>query len=155
MPHDKVLPRNGLTYSPEFNIVVFAVLLNLPWEFLQVPFFAGMPSADHWSGVKTCARATLGDAVIMLVAYWGVALRAGRYWLARYRPVHVAAFVGIGVGITIAIERLALAGVWMDGWSYAETMLVVPLLNVGVTPLLQWLVLPPIALWFSKRQMGV
>ncbi len=24
---------------PEFNVAVFAVLLNLPWEFFQVPFF--------------------------------------------------------------------------------------------------------------------
>lgn len=154
MHQDMFSPRTGLTYTPEFNIVMFALLLNLPWEFLQVPFFAGMPSADHWDGVKTCARATLGDAVIMLMAYWGVALRAGRYWLAKHRLVHLAVFVGIGITITIAIEMLALAGVWMDGWSYAETMVTLPLLGVGVTPILQWLILPPIALWFSRRQTG-
>ena len=34
----------GLTYLPEFNIVIFALLLNFPWEFLQVPFYGGMPT---------------------------------------------------------------------------------------------------------------
>ena len=79
--------RSGLTYTPEFNIAVFAVLLNSPWEFLQVPFFNEMPSADHWEGVKACTRATLGDAGIMLIAYWAVAVRAGRYWLLRPSPL--------------------------------------------------------------------
>ena len=41
--------------GPETNVAIFAFLLNLVWEFAQVPFFAGMPSADHW---PRCARGT-------------------------------------------------------------------------------------------------
>jgi len=153
MTHSPPL-RPGLTYSPEFNIVVFAILLNLPWEFLQVPFFSGMPAAEHWQGVKACTRATLGDAIIMLIAYWGVAIRCGRYWLARPGALRLALFVSIGLVITIVIEKLALAGLWMDGWAYSERMVLVPGLDVGLTPVLQWIVLPPLALWFCMRQVG-
>lgn len=114
----------GLTYWPECNIATFALLLNFPWEFLQVPFYGGMPTAEHWQGVKSCTQATIGDAVIMLVAYWCVAAFAGRYWLLRPKIVHVISPVAVGVGITILIEvgrlwglgaRLVLLGANVHG----------------------------------------
>jgi hypothetical protein len=145
---------SSITYSPEFNIAIFAMLLNWPWEFLQVPFFSEMQVAQHWEGVKTCTRATLGDTVIMLIAYWGVAVRQGRYWLLMPNFSNVAAFTGLGLAITIAIEKLAVSGLWMDGWSYSARMVLVPVLQVGLSPVLQWILLPPLAIWFCKRQLG-
>jgi hypothetical protein len=32
-------------------------------------------------------------------------------------------------------------------------MPVVPLLEVGLSPLLQWIVLPPLIVWFVRRQL--
>lgn len=143
------------TYSPEFNIVVFAALLNLPWEFLQVPFFSGMSREEHWSGVKTCARATLGDAIIMLTGYWIVAISfRRRQWISHPRVRELLVFVGIGLGATIIIERMALAGTWPGGWSYSERMYVIPMVEVGLAPILQWLLLPPLTLWFARRQIS-
>ena len=46
-----------LLKAPEVNVVLFAFLLHIPWEFWQVPFFAGMASAPHWAAVKVCTRA--------------------------------------------------------------------------------------------------
>lgn len=70
------MPRRlqALTWTPEFNVALFAFLLNLPWELWQVPLFEHMPLAPHWEAVKTCSRAAAGDAVIALVAYWAMAL---------------------------------------------------------------------------------
>ena len=45
---------------PEVNVVIFALLLNLPWELWQVPLFRNMPYLEHWQGIKLCTRATLG-----------------------------------------------------------------------------------------------
>jgi hypothetical protein len=145
---------SGFTYLPEFNIAVFALLLNWPWEFLQVPFFREMPSAEHWEGVRTCTRAALGDAVIMLVAYWTVSVRSGRYWLLRPSASQLCVFLAVGLAITVVIEKLAVSRLWMDGWSYSDLMPLVPFLDVGLTPVLQWIVLPPLAVWFCKRQLG-
>ena len=58
-----------LTATPEFNLVVFALLLNFPWEVLQAPLFEGMAAAPHSSVISACLQATLGDAVIMLLAH--------------------------------------------------------------------------------------
>jgi hypothetical protein len=67
----------GLTEIPELNVGLFAFLLNYPWEFLQVPFYEGMQEARHWDAVLFCSRATVGDGVIAVLAFWGVAF-AGR-----------------------------------------------------------------------------
>ena len=53
---------------PELNFAVFAFLLNFPWEFLQIPLYVGMADAPHWDATKVCVLATLGDAVIVVVA---------------------------------------------------------------------------------------
>jgi hypothetical protein len=63
----------------------------------------------------------------------------------------VAGFVGAGVVITIVMERLATGP--LGRWAYAERMPIVPLADVGLSPLLQWFVLPPLIVWFVRRQL--
>jgi hypothetical protein len=150
------MPRRlqALTWIPELNVALFAFLLNLPWELWQVPLFENMPLAPHWEAVKTCSRAAAGDAVIALVAYWTVALVVRhRGWVVVPTASRVLGFMVCGLAITIAIERLALAGNWMQGWSYSPLMPVVPGLGVGLSPLVQWLVLPPLLIWLVRRQL--
>lgn len=143
------------TRVPEFNVAVFAMLLNYPWEFLQVPLFAEMAGAPHWVAIKTCTRATLGDAVIMLLAFWVVAAFAGsRYWIFDApRASRLVLFVSVGVAITVVIEWAARRGLWIDSWSYSALMPVLPGIGVGLTPVLQWLFLPLLTVWFVRRQM--
>lgn len=145
-----------MTDLPEFNVFVFAFLLNYPWEFMQVPLYRGMPETAHWDAIKVCTRATLGDGVIMLLAYWGAAFMArDRWWIARPSPAPILTLIGIGVAITVLLERLAIISNDPDwGWRYAEAMPIVPMLEIGVTPLLQWMILPLLLIWFVKRQLA-
>lgn len=150
------LPRwlVAVTWLPEFNVLVFAILLNYPWEFLQVPMFDRMPDAPHWEAIKTCTRATLGDGAIMLAAYWCVAAVArSRRWIVDASTTNVLLFAAVGTSTTIIIERLALNGMWLDGWAYSPWMPIVPVVEVGLTPILQWIVLPPLVVWFARRQL--
>jgi hypothetical protein len=136
----------------ETNVGIFAFLLNLPWELAQVPLFAGMPTERHWTAILVCGRATLGDVGIALGAFWAVALAAGgRGWVVAPTRGRVASFVAVGVLITIVMERLATRP--LGRWAYADAMPVVPLLDVGLSPLLQWIVLPPLIVWFVRRQL--
>ena len=144
-----------MTWTPEFNVLLFALLLNYPWEFLQVPLFKQMPQAPHWDAVKACSRAAAGDAVIALAAYGFVALlRQDRNWVVRGTRAATLSFTVFGVLITVAIERLALSGLWVERWAYSSLMPVVPGLGVGLSPLMQWLVLPPLVLWLVRRQLA-
>lgn len=141
--------------SAEFNVFVFAVLLDFPWEFLQAPLFEGMADAPHWRAVQRCSIATLGDGGIMLIAFWSVAaVSRRREWLLKPILPQVLGFMAIGLVITIVVERLATAGLWPMPWAYAEAMPIVPLLGAGLSPLLQWVVLPPLVVWFVRRQLS-
>ena len=144
------------TWLPEFNVLVFAVLLNFPWELLQVPMFEKMADAPHWETVKTCACATLGDAIIMLAAYECVTVVAGtRRWIVEPDKAVITGFVSVGLSITVVLERLVLKGLWITHWSYSPLMPVVPGPKVGLTPVLQWLLLPPLIVWFVRSQLGL
>ena len=148
--------RLRLTNLPEFNVFVFAFLLNYPWELMQVPLYHGMPEAAHWDAIKVCTRATFGDGAIMLLAYWGTALLVrDRWWIARPGLAPILTLIGIGLAVTVLLERLAIVSNnpnW--GWRYAEAMPMVPVLGIGLTPFLQWLILPLLLVWFVRRQIA-
>ncbi len=58
------------TKFPELPLAGFGFLLHFAWEMLQVPWFDGMLAASHGTVVWLCTRATFGDVVILLVAFW-------------------------------------------------------------------------------------
>lgn len=137
--------------QPEFNVVFFGFLLNLPWELLQVPFFRGMMTALHWPAVKECTAAAAGDAMILLVAFWLVAAGSrSRSWMMQLTGPRVLAFVAAGLVATIGFERHATA---VGRWEYADAMPIVPWLEVGLVPLVQWFALPVLLVWIIRRQL--
>ena len=105
----------------------------------------------HWEAVKVCTFATIGDAAIMLISFWCVAAAARtRWWIVNPKGPQLAGFAGVGIAITIGLELAALS---TGRWGYSSSMPVIPLLGVGVLPLAQWLVLPPLTAWFVRRQL--
>lgn len=149
-----VARARALSWLPELNLMLFAFLLNEPWELIQAPLFEGMADRPHWEAVRACTQAALGDAVIMLFAYWGVAVMTrGRVWVVAPRWRELALLSALGLGITVVIELLALRGAWVTGWTYSALMPVIPGLGVGLVPLLQWVVLPPLAAALTGRQL--
>lgn len=139
--------------TPEFNILVFSFLINLPWELWQVTFYQGIAEQPHGAGVKACTQATFGDSGIALAAFWVTALIAkSRNWILRPRRSDIAVFVGVGLVATIAFETLATGA--LERWAYSDAMPRLPVLGTGLLPLLQWLALPPLVLWFVRRQIG-
>jgi hypothetical protein len=139
--------------TPEANVALFAFLVHYPWEFLQVPFFEGMATAPHWEAVRFCTRATAGDAGIALVAFWGAAALVGsRRWIRKPQRIATTTFIAIGIAVTIVFERLATGP--LGRWDYSELMPVLPVLEVGMVPLAQWLILPWAILWLVRRQLA-
>ena len=147
------LPLRGVAGSPEFNLALFALLLNFPWEIMQAGLFAGMANAPYAEAIEGCTQATLGDVLITLLAYGAVALAArNRRWLLAPSGRQLAAFIGIGLSITALIEWLATNGRWVKSWTYSTSMPLLPGTEIGLAPLLQWVVVPLLVLWFVRRQ---
>jgi hypothetical protein len=138
---------------PELHVAIFAFLLSFAWEILQSGFFRGMLEARHGDAVRLCMIARAGDVGIMLASFWGVAgLGGGRQWARHPTPAQIAGFTAFGLAISIIVERLAMQEWGL--WCYSDAMPVIPILEVGLIPLLMWSVLPPLVIWFVHRQLG-
>ena len=121
-----------------FLIVVVAFLLNFAWEDAQAPLFSGGLSPAHYLIIYT--RATLFDALYTVGLYVGIAIIArNRRWVERWNWPHMAFTFVVGFVVAAVIELRALA---IDRWSYSESMPLIPYLEVGLSPILQLMVLP-------------
>lgn len=130
-------------------LLVASFLLHFAWEMWQVPFFVGMDSSPHAEVVWLCTRAALGDVGIALLALvpllWQ---RHGIYHLFELRYSHCLVYVATGLLITVAFEYAATE--LLSRWEYKAAMPTLPVVGTGLMPLLQWLVLPPVAVLFSR-----
>lgn len=145
----------ALLDSPVFNIAIFALLFSLPWEFGQMWLYAGSAQLSHLQGIRICMAATVGDAAIVLAAFGVIALSArSSAWVRAPTFRQVAGFVAIGLVVTIAIEIIATRSNGVFSWRYTSTMPLTPVFGVGLVPLLMWLVVPLVVLWFVRRQIA-
>ena len=117
-----------------------AFILNLAWEIAHVRLYTIWSAADGMSIAFSLLHCSLGDVVIALAMFAaaGIALRRAD-WPAS-RPWTGGAIVVMGaVAFTAWSEWY---NVYRAGnWGYAASM---PLIfGIGLTPLLQWIVLPP------------
>ena len=63
----------------------------------------------------------------------------------------VATFVAVGILLTVGFEfcdtNISLR------WTYADLMPLVPPFGIGLSPLLQWLIIPPLVIWLTRRHL--
>ena len=130
------------------------VTLNLAWEAAQLPLYKLWTEGSPGFIAFSVVHCTLGDAIIGTVALVLALVATRAPALAHWRWVRIAAATVIaGVTYTVISEWTNLA---LDNWTYSALMPVLPVLTVeiGLSPLAQWLLLPPLALWLATRPGG-
>lgn len=138
--------------SPEWNVAIFAFLLSFFWEVQQMPFYQLPPELSCFAMIRNCTLATVGDVGIMLTSFWVVAATSkSRQWVRQPSLRQIGVFTFVGVLITVLFEYLATERFGV--WTYADSMPTVPILGTGLVPLLMWLLIPPLTIWFVKRQL--
>lgn len=136
-----------LVWSFSGALLVASLGLNWPWEMVQMRAYVEMATRSWSDSTLTCTVATLGDGVITLGIYGVTALAKRRFqWGLHAGWKGCAAVALLGAACAVAIEKVALTA---GCWSYNEQMPIVPVLNVGLWPLLQLTLLVPIALWIA------
>ncbi|HEB35340.1 MAG TPA: hypothetical protein ENI18_05820 [Candidatus Aminicenantes bacterium] len=148
----KIQRMKRLTSISELNIAFFAFLLNFAWEVLQTPFFL-----DISDKIKTIIwyrfHCTLGDVMISLGSFWLVALISkSRIWFLNLTKGKLLLFVAFGVSYTIfsEIKNVSLNKLW----AYSDLMPVIPYIDVGIVPLIQWIIIPPILVFIIRKQLS-
>ena len=137
-------------------IFVVAVGFNYVWELAQSPLYAGM--SDFSRMLWHCFAPSLGDGLLVLIIFaagW-VALRQ-RDWFVRPGVRGYALMLGAGFVIAISVELIAVYG--LGRWEYNAGMPLLPGLGVGLLPIAQMLLLPPIifrvvAAWLAATRLN-
>lgn len=143
-PHPSV---RGLIRTPELWVIVIGFMLNAVWEFAHSPLYT-----DHGNGlayiVRTRLHCTVGDVLILIGSFWvtSILLRARR-WPAN-RPI------AGGILFTLSGWTYTIWSEWFNigikgAWSYTTSMPTI--LGIGLTPALQWLILPPAVVVVLRR----
>lgn len=140
-----------LSRNAELNVAFFSFVFHFIWELLQIPTYAGMAQLDHWTGVLVCTQATLGDAAFALTAFWITSIAArSRRWMSMPTTWHVLSYLSVGIGLTIGFEYYYTR--ITHRWTYSELMPLVPPFGTGLSPLVQWVVVPLLVLFVVRRQ---
>ena len=133
----------------------FAVMLigNLAWEVAQLPLYT-LWTTSTWREIAfAVAHCTAGDMLIAAVSLLCALLVAGEVrWPAAGFARVAGVAVATGAGYTVFSEWLNTAV--RGSWAYADAMPIVPLLGTGLAPLLQWIIVPGVSFWLTRRIIG-
>ena len=134
---------------PEIQLLMLSVPLQLLWEIAQFPLYTVWHEGD-WSyilyGLIHC---TLGDLLILLSVFWFVSLlNRSRHWIFSPSLFNVVLFTCFGLGYTIFSEIVNTR--IKSTWGYTELMPIVPFIEIGGMPFLQWLLIPPVLIWLMR-----
>jgi len=123
-------------------IFVVGVAVNYVWELAQAPLYVGLESYGT-SVFWHCFAASLGDGImVLLITAVGWLVLRHQYWFDRPGVPGYLVMLTTGFLLAVLVEWV---GVHVLGrWQYTETMPVVPGLGVGVVPIAQMVVLPPL-----------
>lgn len=132
-----------------FVLILFAVSvgINYIWEMLQMPLYEDMPFGAPSSWIL-CFRASIGDGFIILFIWaLGSAVFRSPSWFKPPTWRGTALLLLSGLFIAVGIELHALA---TGRWVYSALMLLLPVVEVGLSPVLQLLFLPFICMQVSN-----
>ncbi len=129
------------------TVIIFAFFLNLAWELIQIPLYKN--SAYNTNHIAFCALASLADVLMVLLLYLGLALIfKNPFWIKHLKPYQFALVVIIGgVGAVLSEMRHLSLG----SWAYDNSMPLIPVVNVGISPLLQFMILPILIYFLSFK----
>jgi hypothetical protein len=118
-----------------------AFVLNLAWEIAQVRLYTIWAAADGMSVAWALFHCSLGDVLIALAMFVLAGMVLRRLDWPASRPLAGSAIAVIGaVAFTAWSEWYNVYRA--DNWSYTASMPMI--FGIGLTPLLQWLILPPV-----------
>ena len=132
-----------------FIMIFFAFLLNLAWELIQIPLYKNsVYDIDH---IAFCALASLADVLMVLLLYFGFSvIFKNPFWMQDLKLKRLLLLVVIGGAGAVLFEMRHLSS---GSWEYNDSMPLIPIVNVGISPVLQFMILPLLIFSLSYKRL--
>jgi hypothetical protein len=92
--------------------------------------------------------------MVTLGSFWLVSLTSwNRRWFLKLTRRNFIGFIIIGVVYTVFSERANVQV--FKSWGYNELMPLIPFIRVGLTPILQWIVIPSVTISLLKYHVSL
>jgi hypothetical protein len=134
---------------PELCVCFLAFFLNFFWEVVHTYFYTLKDSTfdTMLSGWLHC---TWGDVIITIGSFWFVSLTSwNRRWFLGLNKINFIGFIMVGVAYTFFSEWANIQ--IFKSWSYNESMPMIPWTEVGLSPVLQWVVIPSTVILLTRH----
>jgi hypothetical protein len=150
---DQTPIRPAKTRSQALRLYLGVIAIgNLVWELLQLPFYKIWKTGTFGEQAFAALHCTLGDVLIAASTLAiSLVLVGDRHWPWRRSWPVISVTIFTGLAYTVFSE-------WLNvdvraSWTYSEWMPLVPVLgmNIGLSPLLQWVVVPAAAFAITSK----
>lgn len=128
------------------TIALVGFVLNLIWELVHGPLYKDYKY--DWDHIPFCVLASITDMLTLLLMLFGFGIwYKNIFWIKQFSfcKVFLIMLAG-GLGTTF----LEMWHIDRGDWSYGLSMPLIPIVRVGVSPVLQFTILPLIIFITSK-----
>ena len=129
------------------SIIFFAYLLNFAWELIQIPLYkTPMYDTNH---IAFCALASLADVLMVLLLYFSFSfIFKDTFWIQDLQLKRALLLIIIGGAGAVLFEMRHLL---LGSWEYDNSMPILPFVRVGLSPVLQFMILPLLTYFISYK----
>lgn len=132
----------------------WSALGHLAWEAAHMPLYTLAEEEPPWRIVAYGLHCTAGDVLIAMAAIVVAVLVAGdARWPHRRFGLVAAVAMAVGLAYTLGSEYVNTE--ILRSWAYTDAMPRLPGTRIGLTPVLQWLVVPGLAFLAVRRRRPV
>jgi hypothetical protein len=127
-------------------------ICSLVWEVVQLPLYTLWADPRPAYIAYAVVHCTAGDVLIGMAALFLALILNGAGERAGWPENRIVIWTIVAaVAYTVWSERINLA---QGNWTYSAWMPVLPGIDVGLAPLLQWIVVPLAAWSWARRRIS-
>lgn len=146
-------PRTGMPPDRRATIrryLAASAMGHIVWEVAQLPLYTLWYTAPAGSIAFAVLHCTLGDLIMAWVALMvSLATLGTPDWPRRRYGAVVGGVIVLTVAATIVIEHLNT--VVYPNWAYTPAMPRLPWIGTGLSPVMQWVIVPIVATAWAAR----
>jgi hypothetical protein len=145
-------PAEGAWLSALRRYLFVILAGNLVWETLHLPLYTLWREGTPQELAFAVVHCTGGDVLIALSSLvLALVLVGNEKWPVRRYALVATPAIAFGLGYTIFSEWLNI--VVRQSWAYSNLMPLVPVIDTGLSPVAQWLVVPLVGFWWARRPL--